>query len=100
MTILFLGPLTLAAIGSRRLTDLILVLLAGAGVALLGDRIRPLPGVAFALLAAIGWACYILLSAGTRRRWPGLTGLAIASVVGAIALAPPAVVEAVIGCLT
>ena len=96
MTIEFLGPLTVAVIGSRRLTDLIWVLLAGAGVALLGvsKTTLTLAGVAFALLAAIGWACYILLSAQTGRRWPGLTGLAIASVVGAIALAPPAVVEA------
>ncbi len=96
VTIEFLGPLTVAVIGSRRLTDLIWVLLAGAGVALLGvsKTTLTLAGVAFALLAAIGWACYILLSAQTGRRWPGLTGLAIASVVGAIALAPPAVVEA------
>jgi inner membrane transporter RhtA len=96
VTIEFLGPLTVAVIGSRRLTDLIWVLLAGAGVALLGvsKATLNLAGVAFALLAAIGWACYILLSAQTGRRWPGLTGLAIASVVGAIALAPPAVVEA------
>jgi len=96
VTIEFLGPLTVAVIGSRRLTDLIWVLLAGGGVALLGvsRTTLNLAGVAFALLAAIGWACYILLSAQTGRRWPGLTGLAIASVVGAIALAPPAVVEA------
>ncbi|HEX3199956.1 MAG TPA: EamA family transporter [Propionibacteriaceae bacterium] len=96
VTIEFLGPLTVAVLGSRRLTDLIWVLLAGAGVALLGvsKTTLDLVGVAFALLAAISWACYILLSAQTGRRWPGLTGLAIASVVGAIALAPPAVVEA------
>jgi inner membrane transporter RhtA len=96
VTIEFLGPLTLAVIGSRRLVDLIWVALAGMGVALLGlsRATLTLAGVGFALLAAIAWACYILLSAQTGRRWPGLTGLAIASVVGAIALAPPAVVEA------
>jgi inner membrane transporter RhtA len=96
VTIEFLGPLTVAVIGSRRLTDLIWVLLAGGGVALLGvsRTTLNLAGVAFALLAAICWACYILLSSQTGRRWPGITGLAIASVVGAIALAPPAVVEA------
>jgi inner membrane transporter RhtA len=81
VTIEFLGPLTVAVIGSRRLTDLIWILLAGAGVALPGVSRTTLnaAGVAFALLAAIGWACYILLSAQTGRRWPGLTGLAIAS---------------------
>ena len=51
-------------------------------------------GVGFALLAALAWACYILLSAQTGRRWPGISGLAIASMVGAIVLAPPAIVEA------
>jgi inner membrane transporter RhtA len=51
-------------------------------------------GVAFALLAGGAWACYILLSAETGRRWPGLSGLTIASVVGALALAGPAIAEA------
>jgi inner membrane transporter RhtA len=96
VTIEFLGPLTLAVIGSRRLVDLIWVALAGAGVALLGLSRATLTvaGVGFALLAAVAWACYILLSAQTGRRWPGISGIAIASMVGAIALAPPAIVEA------
>jgi inner membrane transporter RhtA len=51
-------------------------------------------GVGFALLAGLAWAFYILLSAQTGRRWPGISGLAIAGMVGAIALAPPAIVEA------
>jgi inner membrane transporter RhtA len=96
VTIEFLGPLTVAVIGSRRLIDLIWVVLASLGVALLGlsKATLTLAGVTFALLAALAWACYILLSAQTGRRWPGLTGLAIASVVGAVALAPPAILEA------
>jgi inner membrane transporter RhtA len=96
VTIEFLGPLTLAVIGSRRLVDLIWVALAGIGVALLGlsRTTLTLAGVGFALLAAVAWACYILLSARTGRRWPGISGIAIASVVGAIALAPPAILEA------
>jgi inner membrane transporter RhtA len=96
VTIEFLGPLTLAVIGSRRLMDLIWVALAGIGVALLGlsRATLTLAGVGFALLAAVAWACYILLSAQTGRRWPGISGIAIASVVGAIVLAPPAILEA------
>ena len=96
VTIEFLGPLTVAVIGSRRVTDLIWVVLAGTGVALLGvsRASLALAGVGFALLAAVCWAFYILLSAQTGRRWPGISGLAIASMVGAIALAPPAIVEA------
>jgi inner membrane transporter RhtA len=96
VTIEFLGPLTVAVIGSRRFTDLIWVVLAGTGVALLGvsRASLTLAGVGFAMLAALSWAFYILLSAQTGRRWPGISGLAIASMVGAIALAPPAIVAA------
>lgn len=96
VTIEFLGPLSVALLGSRRRLDLLWVALAGAGVLLLG--LSPgdvtLPGVLFALLAASAWAAYILLSAGTGRRWPGLSGLAVAGVVGAVVLAPPAIIEA------
>lgn len=96
VTIEFLGPLAVAVVGSRRPRDLVWVLLAGAGVALLGlapARLDP-AGVGFALIAGVLWAGYILLSAETGRRWPGVSGLAVASVVGALVLAAPAVVEA------
>jgi len=93
VTIEFLGPLTVAVLGSRRWLDAGWAFLAGFGVALLGLRGEGLTtgGVAFALLAAASWAAYIPLSAATGRRWPGLSGLAIASVVGTVALAPFAV---------
>ncbi len=93
VTIEFLGPLTLAALGSRRARDFGWVVLAGTGVALLG--VGPgtvnLAGVLFALLAGAAWAGYILFSAGTGARWPGLDGLAVASVVGTLLLTPYAV---------
>jgi inner membrane transporter RhtA len=96
VTIEFLGPLTVALLGSRRARDLLWVLLAGLGVAVLGFSPAALntAGVLFALLAGASWAAYILLSAQTGRRWPGLDGLAVASVVGAVVLASPAVLEA------
>lgn len=96
VTIEFLGPLAVAVAGSRRRLDLVWVLLAGLGVALLGlsPGALNLPGVLFALLAGVGWAGYILLSAQTGRRWPGLSGLAVASLVGGIGLAGPAVAVA------
>jgi len=96
VTIEFLGPLAVAVIGSRRPRDLIWVLLAAAGVALLGLSPASLSwaGVGFALLAGLSWACYILLSAQTGRQWPGISGLALASLVGAVVLAPPAILEA------
>lgn len=95
VTLEFVGPLTLAVLGSRRLRDLLWVALAGLGVALLGlsgsDGSLTLAGVVFALLAGGCWAAYILLSAQTGRRWPGLDGLAVASVVATLLLTPPAV---------
>jgi inner membrane transporter RhtA len=93
VTIEFVGPLTLAVLGSRRPRDLAWVLLAAIGVGLLGFERGHLtwPGVLFALLAGGAWATYILLSAETGRRWPGLDGLAVASVVATLLLTPLAV---------
>jgi inner membrane transporter RhtA len=93
VTIEFLGPLTVALLTSRRLTDLLWVLLAGVGVALLGFEGSgvTLPGVLFALLAGAAWGAYIPLSAATGRRWRTGDGLAVASAVGAVVLAPYAV---------
>jgi len=90
VTIEFLGPLTLAVLGSRRPRDLLWALLAACGVALLGLEGGDLTwaGVGFALLAAAAWAAYILLSASTGRRWPGLDGLTVASLVATLGLAP------------
>lgn len=92
VTIEFVGPLSLAVLGSRRVRDLLWVGLAATGVLLLG--VQPgevnLPGVLFALLAGAAWATYILLSAHTGTRWPGLDGLAVASVVATLLLSPAA----------
>jgi inner membrane transporter RhtA len=92
VTIEFVGPLSLAVFGSRRVRDLLWVALAAAGVLLLG--VQPgevnLPGVLFALLAGAAWAAYILLSASTGTRWPGLDGLAVASIVATLLLSPAA----------
>ena len=93
VTLEFVGPLTLAVLGSRRARDLVWVLLAAVGVALLGlrDGALTLTGVLFALLARAMWASYILLSAQTGRRWPGFDGLAIASVIATGLLTPFAI---------
>jgi inner membrane transporter RhtA len=90
VTIEFIGPLALAVIGSRRARDLAWVALAAVGVALLGLERADLnvAGVLFALLAGASWAAYILLSAQTGRRWQGLDGLAMASVVATLLLTP------------
>lgn len=90
VTIEFVGPLTLAVAGSRRARDLVWVSLAALGVLLLGLEPGDLTwaGVGFAVLAGAAWAAYILLSAQTGRRWPGLDGLSVASVVAALLLTP------------
>ncbi|MBB4932412.1 inner membrane transporter RhtA [Lipingzhangella halophila] len=95
VTIEFLGPLTVAIVGSRRALDLVWVTLAGMGVLLLGrgGSALDLIGIGFALLAATAWACYILLSAATGRRFTGTSGLAIASVVGVLFIGPAAVAQ-------
>ena len=97
VTIEFLGPLAVAIAGSRRKTDVVWVALAAAGVVLLGrddgSGTVTLAGVLFALLAAVAWAGYILLSAATGRRFSGTSGLAIASVVGVVLVAPAGIAE-------
>ena len=107
VTIEFLGPLGVAVATSRRLIDLAWVALAALGVTLLGtagvgaatfDGVRHggsvLAGVAYALVAAGSWACYIMLSAATGRRFSGPSGLVIAIIIGALLVTPVAVVSA------
>jgi inner membrane transporter RhtA len=93
VTIEFLGPLTLAAVLSRRVRELGWVLLAATGVALLGLQdgsgtgLDPV-GVAYALVAGVFWALYILASRRVGARVPGHGGLAVATGVGALLLVP------------
>lgn len=118
VTIEFLGPLAVAVASSRRLIDLLWVALAGTGVALLGlsgvslarlgqggagaavagttagRSSAVLAGVIFALVAAASWACYILLSASTGRRFAGSSGLVIAMIIASLMVTPAAVLSA------
>ncbi len=90
VTVEFIGPLTLAVLGSRRARDLVWVALAAVGVALLGAERADLDvlGVLFALLAGAAWASYILLAGSVGRRYEGLDGLALGSVVAVALLTP------------
>ncbi len=92
VTIEFLGPLLVAVFGSRRRQDLLWVLLAAVGVALLGIQPAALDpvGTGFALLAGALWAGYILLAGPTGREWEGVTGVTVASVIGAALMTLPA----------
>jgi len=95
VTIEFLGPLAVAVAGSRHRRDLGWVALAATGVVLLtqgGHGRLSLAGVLYAGLAGACWAAYIVLSSATGRRFPGSAGLAIAMVVAAVIVTPPALV--------
>ncbi|MEO8431480.1 MAG: EamA family transporter [Acidobacteriota bacterium] len=96
VTIEFVGPLALAAVGSRRPRDFMWVGLAALGIALFGAGPTKVNAVGFglALLAGGCWALYILSTAATGRRWAGVDGLAVASTVGTLAIAPFAVARA------
>ena len=99
VTFEFLGPLGVALAGSRRPRDFLWAGLALLGVALLGFTPGDLDpvGVLFALLAGALWASYIVLAGPTGRYWSGVTGVTIASWVGAITLGVPALVTAFSG---
>ncbi|HEX3959350.1 MAG TPA: EamA family transporter [Trebonia sp.] len=93
----FLGPLAVAVAGARRLISMLWVALAVAGVLLLargsGGHLN-VAGVAWALVAAAGWAAYILLSKATGQRMTGASGLVLAMVVAAALVTAPGVVAA------
>ena len=94
VTIELFGPLGLAASLSRRRREFAYVLLAAVGVVMLGGVTQRLDrvGVAFDLVAAAGWASYILLSRRTGRSFDGVDGLALAMVVATVAVAPLGVI--------
>ncbi len=84
----FLGPLSVAVMRSHSRRNLLWPVLALAGVLLLtepwaGD-VDPL-GLLLALVAAVGWAVYILLTQTVGDRFAGLEGLAITIPVAAVA---------------
>lgn len=102
VTLEFLGPLSIALIGSRSRRDGLIALVAAAGVYVL---VLPGPssdylGVALALLAAGCWACYILLNRVAGARLPGLQAPAIASGLCALGYLPVLVPLTVAGRLT
>lgn len=91
VTFEFLGPLGVAVAASRRARDLVWVGLAAVGVALLGFTPGGLDavGVALALTAGAFWAAYIVLAGPTGRSFSGVTGVTVATWVGALGLTVP-----------
>jgi inner membrane transporter RhtA len=82
----FLGPLTVALVHGRA-SARVWALLAGAGVLLLTERWHggtDLVGIAFALSAAVCWACYILLTQRAADEVTGLRALGVSMPVAAV----------------
>lgn len=87
VAIAFAGPLGVAIFSSRRLLDLLWVALAAAGILLLSPitdvKLDPL-GMLLALLSALLWAIYILLTKQVNQVVPGSATLALAMGVAAL----------------
>ncbi len=96
VTFEFVGPLSVAVLGSRRPLDLLWVGLAAAGILLLSDfgsADLDALGVALALVAGAFWAAYILLSVKVGAVLPGGQGLALAMIVGSLVVLPVGVAD-------
>jgi inner membrane transporter RhtA len=91
VTLEFIGPLGLALAGSRRWVDVVWVLLAAAGIALItpwhGQGIDLL-GLGFALAAGIAWAVYIVLGQRTAAVLPGQQAVAIGMLFATLPVLP------------
>jgi len=103
VTLEFIGPLGVAVAGSRRALDVVWVVLAGAGIALIapwgGGGVDPL-GVVLALAAGACWAAYILLGGHVSRLVPGGAAVAVGMAIAAVAVLPVAVASGGLGRLT
>ncbi|BDX34979.1 membrane protein [Mycobacterium antarcticum] len=97
VTVEVLGPLVLSVALSRRRSAWAWALLAFTGIAVLG--VTPgqtgavdWVGVGFAAAAAVSWAGYIVATSHAAQLFPRLDALAIATAIGAVLVAPIAVV--------
>jgi inner membrane transporter RhtA len=95
VTVEFVGPLVVAVLGTRRRSELVWVVLAGAGIALFGSPSADVDpgGLAFALLAGACWAVYIVIGKRLVRTTSGaprdlLAGLTVSMVVAAALTLP------------
>lgn len=91
VTLEFVGPLTVAIVGSRSRIDFLWALLAALGIVLLSPGIGEgldAAGVALALVAGGFWGMYILIAARVGRGPAGHGGLSAAMIFAAILLAP------------
>ncbi len=90
VSIEFLGPVAVAAFGTRTLRSAAALLLAVAGVVILAgvETGGTLRGVWFALLAGSFWAGYIVLGHKVARGAAWVDGLGVGMLVGALVISP------------
>jgi len=92
----FLGPLAVAILGSRRAVDVVWVILAMAGIALIAPfradaAIDPV-GVIYALLTGACWAAYIILGGRVSQRLDAGVAASIGMTIAALTITPYALV--------
>ncbi|GAB3571661.1 EamA family transporter [Hymenobacter daeguensis] len=91
VTLEFIGPLALALAGSRRWTDAVWAVLAGAGIALIApwhSNGVDWVGLALALAAGGCWAVYIVLGQRTAAVLPGQQAVAIGMLFATLPVLP------------
>jgi inner membrane transporter RhtA len=96
VTIEFVGPLTVAVLGSKRRIDLLWVGLAAIGIAALmhgNTRSLNMLGVFLALAAGGLWGFYILVNARMGRVFERGNGLSLAMCIGTLAAVPIGLAE-------
>jgi inner membrane transporter RhtA len=94
VTLEFLGPLSVALLGSRSKASALCAVAAGLGVVAIT---QPKPstdylGIGLALAAAASWAAYILLNRRVGQSIPGVEGTATAAAISAILFLPVALI--------
>lgn len=95
VTLEFIGPLGVAVAGSRRALDVLWVVLAAVGIALIApwqtrSAIDPL-GVVYALLTGVCWATYILIGARVSKVLASGAATATGMVIASVAVLPLAI---------
>ena len=93
----FVGPLAVAIVGSRRAIDVVWVVIAMAGIALIvpfqaDGAIDPV-GVIFALLTGACWAAYIVLGGRVSQRLDAGVAVTIGMTIAALTITPYAIVD-------
>jgi inner membrane transporter RhtA len=93
----FVGPLAIAIIGSRRALDVVWIVLAMAGIALIAPfqahQTIDSVGVTYALLTGACWAAYIVIGGRVSQRLEAGAAVAIGMTIAALTITPYAVVD-------